>query len=578
MAISRPATWGPFSVMLGTALAVIYVVIAATGVRAQDEAVSASQRVQAVSDSFQSITDQATAGAWQRADVAYNTAVDLMDLNRPPLVGALGESAALAFDDVEDLLPDLDGALRDEDAARVQAVVGFVKVRLARLAPDLGLPAPPAYVTDAVLRWQRALMEIQALAAEERWRDMRNAAMKLSDDISRYGPRIAPATGDEAEGLVQEARVFAMRLHAAALDQSPADADLAARHFRAAIDGLSVLVGVMPAPVPTPVPETRMRFRVFQVQSERHDSVSIPIVAEGIPQIGLGAFRLRVHWSPAALRLTDVTWDTGPGTFLRDDAAGTAELALPLAPVGPSGESIVARLHFEVLRGEFGVQGYLPGGDIQDLEDSVAQALEHVRVGDVPQAAAILARAYSRFTEGRERPGSLYDLLDREGLASSLAQRLLVAVDLSSQPAETDITVAALMVFRHSLSSTLSVYRHGLEQIATVPVTLEVVEARDTTGAPLPTLDPVPGGVLLAAARDGGSPAEPVSPVSAVPEVTDSARAPPSSERSVPVDSDGSAEGEAPLPGPLIWALLLAGALGAVAMWWSARDKANGDG
>jgi hypothetical protein len=494
-----------------------------------------------------------------------------MDAQRQPLQDAVGPPVTEAFARVEGLLVELDEALVAEDVTQVRAVVGFIRAALAPLAPDLGFAVPSEEAADTVLRWRRAPDTILALAEAGRWRDMRNAAIELTGDITRRGPSVIGAAGEGSEHQVQVARVFAMRLWAAALDQSKSDADLSARFFLEAADSLLVDLGVLPTPAPTVDSASRLLLRVYTVESDVGEIATIPLVAEGIPHVGLGSYRLRVRWSPASLRLAGVTWDVGEGSLLRDDAAGTVDLALPPAPTGPSGDEVLARLEYEVLAPDYSVEGLLPANQIESLRESIALATDHISQADIPKAASVLTSAYTRYVDGAERPGSLFSLLAAFGLADQLAMRLLIAVDLASQPADVDVTVSAVSMVAQALESTLQQYRVNLGLIADLPVTLEVMELTDTRGDPLPVDRIVPGGVNLRG--DPVDDSKPTLPADLLVHITQEP-----SGREPSDASQTSSEGGAPalalsLPGDvpfgLVAALLGASLLGVIAVWWA---------
>jgi hypothetical protein len=365
-----------------------------------------------------------------------------------------------------------------------------------------------------------------------------------------------------------------MRLRAAALNQSPEGSTLAARFEREALDDLLGLLGVLPTPEPTSPPATRLRFRAYVVESAVGQAAEVPIVAEGIPQIGLGSFRVRARWSPQALRLTEVTWDVGEGALFRDDPGGTVELALPPAPTGPSGTKVLARLGFEVIGTEFGAAGYVPGDEVARLEQAVFGALDRLRLGDPPLAADLLTAAYADLADGAARPGSLHERLDSEGLAEPVMERLLNAIDLASQPADADAMVASLEVLRATLGNALAAYRHRIASMATIPVTLEVLEVLDTRGEPLPTLPPAYGGVLTEAVPAA---AEPVPTVDMESSSGAAQAVPPATEpRPGAVVAPAGERPGPPMPRAVVSALLLAGLLGVLAMLWSDRGAVSG--
>lgn len=547
------------------------VLCAAPLVAAQEPTVE--ERMEAVADALQRIADEAAGGRWQEADAAFNGALDAMDAHRPTLEAAVGAPAIDAFAQLDALLVELDEALRVEDPAQVGAVVGTMRGRLAAIAPGLRAVAISEEAAETLVRWRRAPDEMLALGRAGQWRDMRNAAIDLIDDVSRRGPQVIAAAGEGAEQPLKVVRVFAMRFRAAALDQSITDAERSARFYREAVDELLTAMRVLPAPTATAGRDTRLRFRVWEVESQVGWQATVPVAAEGIPSIGMGSYSLRVRWSPAALRLLEVNWDVGEGSLLRNDPAGTVELSLPQAPTGPSGDSVLARLEFEVLSDDYDVAGLLPAQEYEAIRTAIEEATGHISLADIPKAASVLEVAYARYMDGEGVRGTLYDLLEREGLAQGLADQLLTALDLASQPADVDVTVAALGLTRQTLEDSLRLYRARLGSNISLPVSIEVLEVRDTRGIALPVRNEISGGVHLAE-----SVLEPVAPTvppeliaQAATDAGTSGSSTPGAPGAASADDGQSPRAGSGVPLPLVVALLAASILGAGAVWWASR-------
>lgn len=327
---------------------------------------------------------------------------------------------------------------------------------------------------------------------------MRNAAMALTDDIAEHGPEFVASSGPDAQFDLDMSRVFAMRLRAAALDQSLTDARTAAGVFSDVLDVLDQRTGIAPTPRPSSEESSRLRFRAYEVQADGPGAVvTMPIVAEDIPQIGLGALELAARWSPAALRLVDVTWEVAEGSVARDDASGRVVLTLPTAPRGPSGDAVIAQLVFEVLDAGVAGEDYLPAGEVKLIESARLEAETLARQGDTPRAAAALAGPFVSLMRGADAPGSLYESLDEHGLAAPLAASMLAALDATSRPAETDVIAIALSELGRTAQATWSGYLGALSKPGGVPVVLEARSAHDTTGARIPVSEALPGQVLL---------------------------------------------------------------------------------
>jgi hypothetical protein len=190
-----------------------------------------------------------------------------------------------------------------------------------------------------------------------------------------------------------------------------------------------------------------------------------------------------------------------------------------------------------------------------------------------------MARAYADFVSGRDRPGSLYQLLDQGGLSEMVADPLLTVVDLASQPADTDVTVAALAVFRQALNGALEQYRLQITQAADIPVTLEVLEVTDTRGEDLPFLEAGNGGILLPEVPEP-APGDPTVPPDLLVKLTEEAGGDAAQEGA---DSEPGSTGlPSALAGasaskPLVVALLLGSLVGVAAVLWAFRQAGDED-
>jgi hypothetical protein len=459
-----------------------------------------SAPVEAIETAFQAVVTAASTGDWQAADAAFNGALDAMDVHVPAIVDALGEPAVSVFSRLDQLIGPLVAALDGEDLPRVRATVALIRQELNALSPAASGPSPSTAETQAVLRWQDAVRQVVALGEQGAWRDMRNVAMALTDTVNREGADVVAATGPDAQVSVDTARVFAMRLIAAAQNQSPAAARAAADTVNGALEEILVALGALPPQAVSTDEQVRMRFRAHHVTGDPGDVVAVPFGVEAVPRIGLGSFDLELGWSPKALRLVDSSWTTSPGTSFRDDAAGKVRLSLPPAPTGPSGDVDLLQLRFEVLADRPLAEDYLPAGETAAVERAVAEARRLVREGDVPNAATELEQAYLSFVGGEGQAGSLHDRLARYGLADPLAASLLLALDVASRPAEADVILLALSELDSRASGTWEAYLQSMGGDRGVPISVDVLAVTDTTGDALETLDPEPGLVLRAEA------------------------------------------------------------------------------
>lgn len=385
---------------------------------------------------------------------------------------------------------------------------------------------------------------------------------------------------------MDRARIFGQRLFIAALDQSPADTDTGAALVAEAIDAILVQLGALPAPSPTPS-GAQARFRVFEVRAAAGEIVAVPILGQAIPQIGLGSLDLRVRWSPTALRLVDVAWEAAAGRMVRDDVAGVAALVLPQAPTGPAGNPILATLQFEVRSGTVEARQYLPREEVAELETAISDAQRQVRLGDLPKTAKALAGAYAMLAAGRSRPDSLYARLDRAGLATPLADRVLAVLDLAIAPAEADRILVGLDELQDAWTATQAGYLTAITAVVDVPVSLDVIGATDTLGGRLALMAPLDGGVVVtsAAVPDGGT-STTAAPATAPPAVETAAAAGATVPSlvitgTVPAGGGGQGRGGSPAPGfprAVVVMLVAAFAIGGAAAAWASRRGAAQDG
>lgn len=451
--------------------------------------------VAAVVEAFERLAARAAEGDWQAADAAFNDVLDALDAYGPMIESSLGEAGVAALARLDPLLDALAAGLDGEDAVAVQAGAARAVAEVTGLLPSAGVPAE-AELDLTVVDWRARVDAILALGEAGAWRDMRNAAMDLAADVSDRGPAVTRLAGTSSAPQVDVLRVFAMRLRMAALDQSLSDARTAAGFAIEALDALSGL----PAPSEgggNASPATGVTARVYQVRGELGSVLVVPVVLEGVPQIGLGATTVEIGWGPTALRLVDVSWDVGAGTLVRDDEAGRVDLSLPPAPVGPSGDVILARLRFEVMGDRIDARDYLPRDTVTVLESASASAREWVRAGDTPRASAALASAYAALMAGRGEPDSLYAQLERDGLIEALRLSLLRALELATQPAETDRIVVALREWEARMSATWAAHLAGMGGSQGVPITILVQSMYDTAGGELPVRESLPGLVLF---------------------------------------------------------------------------------
>jgi len=569
--------------------------------------------VEAIAGAFALLGRRVDAGDWQGADSAFNAALDALDEHRGRLEAVAPEVAPRVFGEVEVLLVDLDAALSAEDRPGVLAIASLAEDLVRGILPgsaevaDDSSPAVPASV-GALREWRGMLERIELLASAGRWRDMRNQAIELIDLIDAT-ERTVRSSAPAAVADVDRAKVFALRLRAAALDQSIAEAEAVGERFGEAIDRLLTAAGAEQQPG-SPVtgrasgPPGGARFTASRVPAMIGDRAQVMVSAEAIPQIGMGAMHLRVRWSPTALRLLEARSELPSATVERDDDAGQLEIRLPSAPVGPGGDFQVAALEFEVLGAEVGPRDYLPSDEVEAFDNMIESAVAQVRLGDLPKAAAEMSSVYTGYINGLSGADGLLVLLGGPGSAPAMAveRRLLTALELVSrpEPAPSDEIVVALAQLRRDLETAYSLYRSGLRTADGVPIVVDALEALDTTGEPIALAESGRGEVLVArgtpavarptaplgsparesVARPGATPqgeAGDVTPPGGLGLVTP----PPLAELEAGYDGGASLPMEAGgprQPGALLVVLALASAVAAgVAFLTSRADRRSGD-
>lgn len=459
-------------------------------------------RIDAIRSAMSALVSNADSGVWQAADESFNALLDALDLHREPLLRARPDVAPEVFAQLDTLLVDLDAALSAEDPIRVRAIDGLVDSWLARLAPIAasGSSANPA--AAVVLEWREADERIEALALASRWRDMRNEAIALIEDIERRSGIVASALGEGGGQLdLERVQVFALLLRSASLDQSAEGAARATKHFDRAIQGLLEDLGLVALPTPTVESPSVARFRGFEVSGAVGQTVIVPIKAEGVPRIGLGSFEMRALWSPSALAFVEAQpGEVGRG--LRSEAsAGRVDLSLDQAPVGPAGDAIVASLVFEVIGDEIDARDYLPRDVIEAIESAVRDSVSLVKLGDLPKAAAEVSRAHDEFAEGRGLPGTSFSRLQVDGSSEAIERRFLSVLRLLSrpEPAPSDEIVVALALLQSEFGQAIARHFERITSADSIPILIEVLEARDASGQALPLRDAVPGQVAIAA-------------------------------------------------------------------------------
>lgn len=573
---------------------VIAVCAAAPRAAAQDATPTVPHRVEALVGAFEQVSARSDAASWQAADAAFNDAVALLDALRAGLVADVGEPALAASSGVDSLLPELVAALDAEDSAAVRAVVALIRSQLRPLAPSGVAPGASPLATRLLLDWRSDLAAALASGLAGRWNDMRDAAGDLSGRMERSGPTVLSATGAAGTPEIQRAVVFTMRVRAAALDRSIGDASAAAAIAEEALAALlRGASGPTAAAIATTNSPSGIQFRALAGEASPGSVAVVAILADGIPDVGLGAFTLRVRWSSQALTLRDVAWDVGQGSIDRGGGAGTVVLEWPPAPTGPRGSTSVARLTFDVLGESVNPRDYLPATELDALETALAGASERFMSADVAEAGALVMAAYLDFAAGKKVDGSLWEALAGRGLGAPLEGGLLNLLEALSRPAEPDVILERLELVSALLSATVDSYAAPLYMPGQVPVVIEALAAFDTRGQAVPLRDAPPASVLVTGS--GLPPASAGSPtpiVAAAPTALETAGAttsagavPPvgavlpgstASSSPVPVgvqprpNSDPAAS---PLPLPLVGTLLAAAAAGAAAVLWGRKRQ-----
>ncbi len=464
-----------------------------------DSGVQIATRLDAILSSMYSIVSYADAGAWQEADESFNGLLDALDVHREPLKAAVPDSAPAVFAEIDALLIDLDGALSAEDLIRIRAINGLVESGLSRLAPIVRSSASGSPAADVALEWRETASRIYGLADASLWRDMRNVAIELIEDVDQRSGIVRAALGVERELDLERISVFALRLRAAALDQSDAEAARAATHFDRALDQLMQGLGLIATPTPRPADQSLARFRGFEVEGALGETVVVPIKAEGVPRIGLGAFAIRALWSPSALALVEVRPGEGSHGLRNEASEGRVDLSLPQAPLGPGGDAIVASLVFEVIGDAIEPRDYLPRDVIDSVQAAVSESVSLVKLGDLPKAASEVSRAHDAFVGGRDVPGSAYQLFAAEGGSESIERRFLAALMLLSMPdpAPSDEVVVALALIQSEFSQAIQRHLERISKEGAIPILIDTVEAKDASGLSMKMRDGVAGQISI---------------------------------------------------------------------------------
>lgn len=476
--------------------------------RAQDPTVPASPQAEgarSIAAAFRALADVASAAAddagWQQADDTYNNVVlAALDLHRPSLVQA-GDVARGPLATVDAALFQVGQALDGQDAARIRAEAERVAAALDALAPGLAGSAPALGTT--LTGWRKLAADFERLAGRQRggedvWRDMRNAAIALMDDVAAREAAVAAAVPAGAVAL-QQVRVMAYRMRMAALDQSPDAAAGALALFDRAMNDLETSVstgGVPPREVPA-----ILSFEGLPVVGQVGQSVAVPIVTRGVADVGgLGGFVLDIRWSPRALRMDDVRWNLGgaASATANDVAAGHYILELPPAPVGPEVDARVAELVMTVLGVTPDPADYVPSEPLAALYDALDEAEQLTLSGEVALASARLFGAYAGFADGHGVMGSLYARLEAVDRAALVETAWLGLLDRASrpEPAGADAIVEAIGAARAALVGGVEAYVTSLSADGGIPITIDVISATDLAGRSLATRRTVAARVL----------------------------------------------------------------------------------
>ncbi|MEO8083440.1 MAG: hypothetical protein ABI780_06420, partial [Ardenticatenales bacterium] len=470
-------------------------------------------------------------------------------------------------------------ALDAQGADRIRAEAERVVSAMDVLAPGIAGGAPT--VGAAVTGWRALLREYIRLAdrqraGEDTWRDMRNAAIAIIDDVAARAPAVAAALPSEGPAL-DRARMLSYRMRMAALDQSGDQAAAAARMVTGVLDALDA-AAASPG-VPSAPSEARLWFEGVPVVAQIGQTVAVPIVTHGVSEVGgLGGFVLDVRWSPRALRLESVDWrlgDASRSATANDAAAGHYVLELPPAPVGPEVDQRVAELNMTVLGVAPDPSDYVPSDMLSSLQSALSDAEAHVRTGELARASSSLFDAYIAFDEGRDAQGSLYSRLDGVGQAGAVDIVWVELLDRSSRPdpAGTDAVVESITAARAALDAGVAAYVRSLSNEGELPITIDVVSATSLAGRPLSSRPSVAARILTTGLVTATAPSDDASALEdPTPDV--GVLAPSGAES--PAGADGAAGGtpssaapESPSPAGrsdlrMVWALAAALALGAL--------------
>ncbi|MCC7019305.1 MAG: hypothetical protein IT332_06110 [Ardenticatenales bacterium] len=464
-----------------------------------------AEGARSIAAAFRALADVASAAAddagWQQADDTYNNVVlAALDLHRPSLVQA-GDVARGPLATVDGALFQVGQALDGQDAARIRAEAERVAAALDALAPGLAGSAPALGTTLA--GWRKLAADFERLAGrqlggEDVWRDMRNAAIALMDDVAAREAAVAAAVPAGAIAL-QQVRVMAYRMRMAALDQSPDAAAGALALFDRAMNELETSVstgGVPPREVPA-----ILSFEGLPVVGQVGQSVAVPIMTRGVADVGgLGGFVLDIRWSTRALRMDDVRWNLGgaASATANDVAAGHYILELPPAPVGPEVDARVAELVMTVLGVTPDPADYVPSEPLAALYDALDEAEQMTLSGEVAMASARLFGAYAGFADGQGVMGSLYARLEAVDRAALVETAWLGLLDRASrpEPAGADAIVEAIGAARAALAGGVEAYVSSLSTDGGIPITIDVISATDLAGRSLATRRTVAARVL----------------------------------------------------------------------------------
>lgn len=514
-----------------------------------------AEDARSIAAAFRTLADVAEAAVddngWQRADAAYNDVVlAALDAHRAALAQA-GDAARGPLAVVDGALAAVGQALDAQDAARIRAEAERVASAMDALAPGVAGGAPT--VAAAVAGWRSMLREYERLAdrqraGEDTWRDMRNAAIALIDDVDARAAAVGAALPGRA-GSIEQVRVLGYRLRMAALDQSADQAAAAARMIGRAFDGLDAAAS-SPG-VPEGPSDARLWFEGVPVVAQVGQTVAVPIVTHGVAEVGgLGGFVLDVRWSPRALRLESVDWtlgDAARSATANDAAAGHYVLELPPAPVGPEVDQRVAELNMTVLGVAPDPGDYVPSDTLASMRAALDDAGGHVRTGELALASAGLFDAYAAFDDGRGTSGSLFARLDAVGQAASVDAAWLELLDRSSRPdpAGADAVVEAIDAARRALEAGVDAYVRSLAGDGELPITIDVVSATDLAGRPLPSRPSVAARVLTTGLVTATPPSAPAAADAGPPPVGSS----PAAGADAPPDGGAPAYGSSPPTG-----------------------------